>query len=272
MNAPSRTAGRMSAPFVLVTGGKGGVGKTTLSARLGVELSERGLRVLLVDLDLGLANLDLMLGTTPVLTLEEALLQGHPIRECVVEGPSGVHLLPAASGVAELATQHASVRARLLEGLAEISSDYDIVLGDSAAGIGPDVLSFAAIAQRVLVVTTPDVGALTDAYGLIKALDHHGTTTGRDIPTPELVINLANGVEQAANLAGKLRGMCERFLSRSPRQAGWLPSAPNLARPVGRPNRGTRESSEGLVDICLARIASRLERMTDVVGVVGVVR
>ena len=254
---------RARAPFVLVTGGKGGVGKTTLSARLGVELSSRGLRVLLVDLDLGLANLDLMLGTKTERTLESALLGGHSIRECLVEGPGGVHLLPAASGVAELATNSAELRRRLVAGLAELSLEYDIVLGDSAAGIGPDVLSFAAIAQRVLVVTTSDVGALTDAYGLIKALDHHGTCTGRDIPTPELIVNFATGVEEACSLAGKLRGMCERFLSRSPRQAGWLPLSPSLARPIGCAGP---DGSQGLVDICLARIASRLERMTEVVG------
>ena len=254
---------KFAAPFVLVTGGKGGVGKTTLAARLGVELAERGLRVLLVDLDLGLANLDIMLGAQPERRLEDALIDGAPLASCVAIGPSGVHLLPAASGIAELANPGSEMRSRLFEGLNELSRGYDIVLGDSAAGIGPDVLSFAALAQRVLVVTTPDVGALTDAYGLIKALDQHGVLTGRDIPTPELILNLVQGVEQANSLATKLRGMCERFLSRSPRQAGWLPQSPSLSRPIGMEARG---SSRALVDICLARIASSLERMTEAVG------
>ena len=115
-----------------------------------------------------------------------------------------------------------------------------MVVGDSAAGVGADVLAFAALADRVvLIVSTPDLAALTDAYGLIKALDQHGVRHGVDIPTPEVLVNHASGVEEGRAVARKLRSICERFLARSPRQAGWLP------RGLGR-----AQSSEALPSSC----------------------
>ena len=140
--------------------------------------------------------------------------------------------------------------------LAELGRDYEIVLGDSAAGIGPDVLELAGAADRVLVVTTPELPALTDAYGLFKALDQFGRRAGRDIPTPEIVVNMASGVEEGQTVARKLRAVCERFLARSPRQAGWVPRS------------GTRRSgaegsgpSEGLERLCSRQMAVRLARL-----------
>lgn len=260
MSAPSleeRRPLRLAAPFVLVTGGKGGVGKTTVAARLGVELARAGHRALLVDLDLGLANLDLALGVDPAATLEDVLAGRAALRDSVTPGPDGVHLVAGASGDEALGRLPAEGRAALLGELASLSRDYDIVVGDSAAGIGPDVMDFARAADRVLVVTTPDVAALTDAYGLIKALDQFGRRTNRDIPTPELVVNLASGVEEGQAVALKLRAVCERFLSRSPRQAGWIPRSSGLRVSVAR----RAAPRGGLDDLCVRRLADRLGRL-----------
>ena len=216
---------RMHAPFLLVTGGKGGVGKTTLAANLGVELARAGRRVLLVDLDLGLGNLHVTLRLSPRACVEDALSGARRLADCVVAGPLGVHVLPAGSGNPAMAAVDDARRLALRDLVAELSRDYDLVLGDSAAGIGPDVLAFATLADQVLCVTTPDPAALTDAFGLIKALDRFARDAGCELPTPELVLNLVGGVDEAHRLARKLRGVCEQFLSRSPELAGWLPRA-----------------------------------------------
>jgi flagellar biosynthesis protein FlhG len=230
------SARAFACPFVLVTGGKGGVGKSTLAANLGVALAAAGVRTLLVDLDLGLANLDVLLRLERRAPFEDLLDGRVRLADCVVPGPGGLAVLPAASGVPELASPDAGRRGFLLAELARASADYDLVLGDTAAGIGPDVLAFAAAATRVLAVTAPDPAAVTDAYGVIKALDAWTLASGREVATPELVVNFAAGAEEARRVAGRLRTTAERFLARSPRLVGWLPRSRTVLE-AGREQR-----------------------------------
>ena len=247
--------------FVLVTGGKGGVGKTTLTANLGVGLADRGARILLVDLDFSLANLNVLFGLTPRATLEDFFTGDRELAECIHKGPCGVHVLPGGSGCAELSRDDPKRAERLAAELERLSADYDLVIGDSAAGIGPDVLFFSQLADLVLVVTTPEPAALTDAYGLVKALDATSTSSGREIPTPELFFNLVHGSSQAERLAARLRGVCERFLARSARLAGWLPRSNGVLQSslTQRPFIGNSRSKEALEARCLLRLAQRLE-------------
>ena len=251
---------RMPAPFVLLTGGKGGVGKTACAANLGVHMAREGKRVLLVDLDLGLANLNVLLRLTPEHTLEDALAGEVSLAECVVTGPEGVHVLPAGSGTAEMARDDDARRERLLEGIAELAEDYDYVITDSAAGIGPDVLGFAACADLVLIVTTPDPTALTDAYGLVKALDAHALEGDLEVPTPEVFVNLVDSVDEARDTARKLRLVCERFLARSPRMAGWLPRSPVIRSACGRQRSFANGDHKSLEYNCLRRLFERVSR------------
>lgn len=250
------------APFVLVTGGKGGVGKTTLAASLAVQLRAQGLRTLLCDLDLGLADLHVLLGLEPRHTIEQALAGECTLADCVVPGPGGIDVLVGSNGSAAMAQLRSETRARLLDGLAVLSTGYDVVVGDSAAGIGPDVLAFGALARMVLVVTTPDPSAAADAYGLVKALASESAARGLDLPTPELVINQVSGAREAELSAARLAEVCQRFLSRSPRLAGWVPRAPRIADaarrrvpfalPGGLAGAGSGERE------CLERLARRV--------------
>jgi flagellar biosynthesis protein FlhG len=250
---------RLPVPFVLITGGKGGVGKSTLSVNLALTLAREGRRVLLVDLDLGLGDLELLLALDSGPTIEDALMGEVTLEQCVRHGPSGLDVLPAANGAEALARGDERLRSLLLTQLATLSARYEMVIGDSAAGIGPDVLAFACAAHRVLVTTTPEVAALTDAYGLFKALDRYGARTGADVPTPELVVNQAGDVAEADGIARKLRSVCERFLCRSPRQAGWLPRSTAIAAGVHR-GRPAALGSEGLETLCLRQLSARVAR------------
>lgn len=248
---------RFSAPFVLVTGGKGGVGKTTVCANLGVQMAQEGHSVLLVDLDLGLSNLGLFLGIHDGPTLEDALEGRLTFEECLREGPGGVRVLTAANGSEAMGALTVERRVQLLEGIAQLSRQFDVVIGDSAAGVGPDVLQFGGLADRVLVVTTPEVAALTDAYGLIKALDQFGQRTGNDIPTPELVVNQCSGVEEGQDIARKLRQVCEKFLARTPRQAGWIPRSRSVSQASLKARPFAGGAQRGLEQLCLRQIAGR---------------
>lgn len=252
---------RARAPIVLITGGKGGVGKTLLAANLGIELARRGRKVLLADLDLGLANLDVALRIAPRRNVEDALRGRCSLAECVVAGPHGVDLLPASSGTRAMAQLSSEERERLFRGLAELAAQYELLIADGAAGIGPDVLAFAAAADHVLLVTTPDATALTDAYGLIKALHVYGEETGREVATPELVVNQAADLGEAERTLARLRAVCERFLARSPQSAGWLPSAVEIARSARTQAPFAARPGEGLAHGCLRQLASRLERL-----------
>ena len=251
---------RMGVPFALVTGGKGGVGKTILTANLGIELARRGRRVLLVDLDLGLADLHVVMRLAPARDVEDALRGRCRLDECVVRGPHGVDLLPGSSGTPAMARLDAGERTKLLRAIADLASRYDLVLADGAAGIGADVLAFASAADHVLLVTTADAAAMTDAYGLIKALHAFGEETGREVPTPELVVNQASGVDDAERTAARLRAVCERFLSRSPKSAGWMPSSVEVARSARTQVPFALDPRAELARGCLAALAARLER------------
>ncbi len=256
-----RARGDTRGPIVLVTGGKGGVGKTTLAANTAFALARKGRRVLLVDLDLGLADTHVLLRITPPRTLEDALMGRCELTDCIVRTEAGLDVLAASSGSPHMGQLGDALRARLCTGLRDLARDYDLVVADGAAGIGPDVLAFCELADHVLVVTTPEPMAITDAYGLIKALHTHGETQQRDVATPELVVNRASGLEEAESTAAKLRLVCERFLSRSPRNAGWMPAsgaveiAARFQRPFALDPRPT------LAHTCLDALAARLSRL-----------
>ena len=255
------TGHRSRAPIVLVAGGKGGVGKTTIATNLALALAKRGKRTLLVDLDLGLADTLVMLKLSARRTIEDALMERCTFQDCILRTEHGIDVLPAGSGTPEMGYLSTELRRRLCATLRELAGSYDIVIADAAAGIGPDVLAFCGLADHVLVVTTPDPAAITDAYGLIKALHTFAAANDQEVATPELLINRADGIEEAEATAAKLRLVCERFLSRSPRNAGWMPGsgAVELAARFQRPF--ALDPRPSLAVSCLAALTTRIARL-----------
>jgi flagellar biosynthesis protein FlhG len=206
---PKVTGTRAAAPklSIAITSGKGGVGKTQLAANLAVALAQRGLKTLLLDADLGLAGLDLALGITPSHTLNEVLDGKLRPEDIVCEGPCGLRLLPACPGRYEMANLAPSDRDMLTNAIDGCAASYDVLLTDTGAGINSNSVSFAAGADEVLLIVTPDPTSMRDAYAMAKVLAKRA-----GVETIRFVANQVNSEAQGVELHATLSGLIHRFL------------------------------------------------------------
>jgi len=225
---PARWA-RPHVRTLVVASGKGGVGKSNLCANLAVALGQRGARVLLLDADLSQANLDLLLGVHPRYDLQHVLNGERTLEEIVVPGPLGVRLIPAAADVPELAELDDYRRESLLRGLGTLEGGADLVIMDTASGVTRDVLALCLAADDVLVMTTPEMPAFADAYGLIKVLCAQGIRRA-----PHLLVSQATSAEEAAETADRIRLVARRFLHLELESWGTVPEDPAIPRAVRR--------------------------------------
>jgi len=205
------------ARVVAVTGGKGGVGKSSVALNLGLAMANNGRRVLLVDADLGLASLDVMTGVHAPASLAEVALDELPASRAVVSLTRGLDLLPGSSGVAEMADLKPIQIDRLMAELARLESNYDVVLIDTAAGAGEEVRSFLRAADRVLIVTNPEPTAITDAYALAKLLAREGQGN------LGVLVNMARSEREGRVVASRLAGVAARYARVQIRQIGAVP-------------------------------------------------
>ena len=203
------------------------MGKSNLAANLAVALGERGARVLLLDADLAQASLDLLLGLHPRFDLQHVLQGDKTLEEILVEGPKGVRLIPASSGEPELADLDDYRREVLLRGLGLLDQDADLILIDVASGVSRTVTSFCLSADDVLVVTTPEMPALSDAYSLIKLLRKQGLERA-----PHLLVSMAGTAEEAEETAHRIRLVARRFVSFEVESWGYVPFDPAVGRAV----------------------------------------
>ncbi len=214
---------------IAVLSGKGGVGKTNLVANVAVAASETGAKVLVVDGDLGLANVDVLLGLAPRYTVADVIEGTCSFEEALLVGPSGIHVLPAASGRSDLPSFRPDRLAGLLIPFFEVTGRYDLVLVDAGAGVGPAVITLAAACERVVLVVTDEPTSLTDAYATLKVLCREAPSVPVDV-----VVNLAASDRVARDVHERLSRVSERFLSVRPAYLGHLPRDPRLAKAVGR--------------------------------------
>jgi flagellar biosynthesis protein FlhG len=212
---------------VAITSGKGGVGKTNVVASLAVTLARLRQRVIVLDADFGLANLDILLGLSPQYTLEHVLRGERVLEEILVEGPEGIRILPASSGIQELTRLDTSAELRLVQGLQRVSASADWLLIDTAAGIHDSVLKLLMAAQEIILVTTPEPTSLVDAYAMVKVIHL------RDPSKPFwLLINNGQGPEEAEETIAQLQAATERFLGRTLNVLGMIPHDPFLLQAV----------------------------------------
>ncbi len=210
-----------------VASGKGGVGKTNLTANLGISLARRGLRVLVFDGDFGLANVDVLLGLRVTKTLRDVVNGEASLSDIILDGPGGIRVAPGGCGFSEFMNLDGFRRGRLLRELSELERDYDFVLIDVGAGLGPDVVHLLRSVSEALVVTTPEPTALTDAYALIKV-----ASMGSPGPTLSLVMNASRSEQEGRQAAERLQKVAAAFLGLSLPVAAVLPFSEELAKAV----------------------------------------
>jgi flagellar biosynthesis protein FlhG len=194
------------------------VGKSNIAASMAVLLAQYGKRVLLVDGDLALANIDVLFGIRPRLTLQHVIREGRSIDEALVEGQGGIRILPAGSGLQELATLSVEQLDGLVSAFRRLDSRMDFILFDTPAGISLTVTAFLAPSNHVVLVTVPEPTALTDAYALIKLLATRGRRTGIGV-----LVNQAEE-DQARTAFRGLAWVAEQFLNYRPEYLGHVPS------------------------------------------------
>ncbi len=199
---------RPSARITAITSGKGGVGKTFVSANLAAALARRGERVLVLDADLGLANLDVVLNLVPKITLHDVFTGKHRLEDAIVPVAGGFSVLLAGSGMVEYSRLTPEVRDQLLATIEAVKPRFDRVLLDTGAGISDVVLYTISLADDVLVVTTPEPTALTDAYATIKVL---ATTQGRR--AVQLAVNQVLKAGEGRTIRAQLQQVIDRYVS-----------------------------------------------------------
>lgn len=207
---PDTSAPQKRGRITAVTSGKGGVGKTFLSANLAAALARRGEKVLVLDADLGLANLDVVLNLFPKITLHDVFTNKHTLDEAILQAPGGFSVLLAGSGMVEYSRLTAEVRERLLEVIQTVVPRFDRVLLDTGAGISDVVLFTISLADEVIVVATPEPTSLTDAYATIKVL---ATTQARRALS--LVVNQVSRAGEGRAIRGQLQQVVDRYVSPS---------------------------------------------------------
>ncbi|WP_373096197.1 MinD/ParA family protein [Zhongshania sp.] len=220
----------MSAVKVIaVSSGKGGVGKTNVSVNLACQLARRGRRVLLMDADLGLANVDIMLGLRPKWNLSHVLDGKCAIQDIIVPGPVGISIIPAASGIKKMADLASAQHAAIVRSLSELKDDYDVLIVDTAAGISDSVVTFCKASQYVLVVVTDELTSMADAYALIKVMNRDA-----GIRRFKVLRNMVDSHDQARDGFERLNEVAQRFLDVSLEFAGFIPRDPYLIKADSR--------------------------------------
>lgn len=212
---------------ITITSGKGGVGKTNFTVNLGIKFVQMGLRVVIIDADLGLANVDVVMGKMSEYNLSDVINSSKDILEILEEGPGGVKFISGGSGVHELLKLNKSQLANLLMQLGKLDEEADVILIDTGAGLSENVISFVQAAGEVILVTTPEPTSITDAYALIKTITRKDKTKNIKV-----VVNRADNATEAFNILDKLNVVTQRFLGVKLQKLGYVLNDSNVVKAV----------------------------------------
>jgi flagellar biosynthesis protein FlhG len=242
-----------SATVLAITSGKGGVGKSNIAVNLAIRLASAGKQVVLLDADLGLANADVLCNIDLPWNLSHVISGKRDLQEVMVKAPGGFKLIGGASGLARMADITDADRQRLISSLDEVEQQADFLLIDTGAGISPNVLAFTRAADHVLVVTTPEPTAITDAYAVIKVLSRDGGD--RRI---SLLVNQAHNQEEAKLVCERIAKVARQFLGVNVMDAGWVARDEAVTQSVRRRTPFVLAAPRSLASQCVSQLAMRL--------------
>ena len=238
-----------------IMSGKGGVGKTNIVLNLGYALHRAEKTAMLMDCDLGLANLDVLLGISPDRNLNDLLMDGVEAEDVLVNIESGFDMLPATSGVPELVEMDEDLQDILFKKLIDLAGEYDFLMLDLGAGISHTVLSFAALSQLRIVVVTPEPTSLTDSYAMIKVL-----STQHDVKDFLVLVNQATSAKEANQTFDRLDAACRNFLNIELRNLGFVHQDPTLVESVRRQTPLMKYAPEAPASKDIVKIARKIMR------------
>jgi len=243
------------ASVIAVTSGKGGVGKSNIAVNLAIRFAQAGKDVVLLDADLGLANADVLCNLDLPSNLAHVIARKRELSDVMVRAPGGFRLIGGASGLARMADLSDMDRQRLVDALAEVESAADILLIDTGAGISPNVLCFTRAADHVLVVTTPEPTAITDAYAVIKVVTRDAGTS-----RVSLLVNQVRSPGEARVVYERISRVARQFLGVSVYDGGFVYADESVPQAVRRRQPFVIGSPRSPASVCVAQLAVRLEQ------------
>lgn len=211
-----------SSRVIAVTSGKGGVGKTSISVNLALQLREQGKKVVILDADFGLANVEIMLGIRPQYNLADLIYRNMSIEEIITEGPMGIGFISGGSGVQDLVNLDKDKLKKLIAKLVKLDSLYDVVIIDTGAGISDSVIEFVLSSPEVLLVVTPEPTSITDAYSLLKAVNRK-KEFNREQKSIKVITNRVENVEEGEEIFDKISIVVSKFLNIKMEYLGYIP-------------------------------------------------
>ncbi len=243
------------AQVIAITSGKGGVGKSNIAVNLAIKMAESGKRVALLDADLGLANADVLCNVDLKWNLSHLISKKRQLSEVMIKTPGGFYLIGGASGLAKMADLTDMDRQRILDSLSELEATFDVLIIDTGAGINANVLCFTRAADHVLIVTTPEPTAITDAYAVAKVMIRDGQQRQMS-----LLVNQVRSASEGRAVYERISKVARQFLGVGLYDAGYVFSDENVSLAVRRRNPFVISAPRCNASACVAQLATKLRQ------------